>query len=101
MANLVVSEESLIPLLGVSDANPTPLVGSGPVDLLELSDSSAEEEGGEKLDERIPGDNLQGTKEGVVDEVENPPASTTNEAGGASYQLEARVAEEDLDRVEN
>ncbi|KAF3554450.1 hypothetical protein F2Q69_00013027 [Brassica cretica] len=43
MANLVVSEESLIPVLGVSDANPTlPLglkeAGSEPVDLLELSD---------------------------------------------------------------
>ncbi|KAG2247813.1 hypothetical protein Bca52824_087441 [Brassica carinata] len=106
MANLVVSEESLIPILGVSDANPTPLsgveeAGSGPFDLLELSDSSAEEEGGEKSDERIPGDNPQGTEEGVVHEVENPPASTTDEAGGASVQLEARVAEEDLDRVEN
>ncbi|KAF3494237.1 hypothetical protein DY000_02052423 [Brassica cretica] len=106
MANLVVSEESLIPILGVSDANPTPLsgveeAGSGPVDLLELSDSSAKEEGGEKSDERIPGDNQQGTEEGLVDEVENPPASTTDEAGGASDQLEARVAEEDLDRVEN
>ncbi|KAF3575259.1 hypothetical protein F2Q69_00058546 [Brassica cretica] len=187
MANLVVSEESLIPILGVSDANPTPLLGSGPVDLLELLDSSAEEEGGEKsdegrsgrrvdagtaaslqtptssqgdhatersneptgrelgessvqehkvvsrversedetallvldpapsmanlvvteeecgekLDERIPEDNPQGTEEGVVDEVENPPASTTDEAGGTSDQLEARVAEEDLDRVEN
>ncbi|KAG2251248.1 hypothetical protein Bca52824_081384 [Brassica carinata] len=106
MANLVVSEESLIPILGVSDANPTPLLGveeagSGPVDLLELSDSSAKEEGGEKSDERIPGDSLQGTEEGVVNEVENPLASTTDEAGGASDQLEARVAEEDLDRVEN
>ncbi|KAF3575260.1 hypothetical protein F2Q69_00058545 [Brassica cretica] len=106
MANLVVSEESLIPILGVSDANPTPLLGveeagSGPVDLLELSDSSAEEEGGEKSDERIPGDSPQGTEEGVVDEVENPPTSTMDEAGGASDQLEARVAEEDLDCVEN
>ncbi|KAF3525214.1 hypothetical protein F2Q69_00045941 [Brassica cretica] len=101
MANLVISEESLIPILGVSDANPTPLLGSGPVDLLELSDSSAEEEGGEKSDEQIPWDNPQGTEEGVVDEVENPPASTTDEAGGALDQLEARVAEEDLDCVEN
>ncbi|KAF3494238.1 hypothetical protein DY000_02052422 [Brassica cretica] len=106
MANLVVSEESLIPILGVIDANPTLLLGveeagSGPVDLLELSDSSAEEEGGEKSDDRIPGDNPHGTEEGGVDEVENPPASTTNEAGGASDQLEPRVAAEDLDRVEN
>ncbi|KAF3529738.1 hypothetical protein DY000_02041225 [Brassica cretica] len=89
MANLVVSEESLIPILGVSDANLTPPLGveeagSEPVDLLELSDSSAEEEGGEKSDEQVPGDNPQGTEEGVVDEVENPPASTTDEAGGAS-----------------
>ncbi|KAG2288571.1 hypothetical protein Bca52824_048175 [Brassica carinata] len=43
MANLVVSEELLIPVLRVSDANPTlPLgleeAGSEPVDLLELSD---------------------------------------------------------------
>ncbi|KAF2620123.1 hypothetical protein F2Q68_00038861 [Brassica cretica] len=102
----VESEESLIPILGVIDANPTLLLGveeagSGPVDLLELSDSSAEEEGGEKSDDRIPGDNPHGTEEGGVDEVENPPASTTNEAGGASDQLEPRVAAEDLDRVEN
>ena len=106
MANLVVSEESLIPIIGVSDANPTPLLGveeagSGPVDLLELSDSSAGEEGGEKSDDRIPEDNPHGTEEGVVDEVENLPASTTDEAGGASDQLEAQVAAEDLDRVEN
>ncbi|KAG2266929.1 hypothetical protein Bca52824_074008 [Brassica carinata] len=99
MANLVVSEESLIPILGVSDANPTPLLGSGPVDLLELSDSSAEEEGGEKSDEQIPWDNPQGTEEGVVDEVENPPADSG--PSWASDQLEARVAEEDLDCVEN
>ncbi|KAF3517572.1 hypothetical protein DY000_02058477 [Brassica cretica] len=89
-----------------SDVNPTPPLGveeagSEPVDLLELSDSSAEEEGGEKSDERVPGDNPQGKEEGVVDEVENPPASTTDEAGGASDQLEARVIEEDLDRAEN
>ncbi|KAF3601894.1 hypothetical protein F2Q69_00036651 [Brassica cretica] len=106
MANLVVSEESLIPILGVSDANPTPPLGveeagSEPVDLLELSDSSAEEEGREKSDERVPGDNPQGTEEGVIDEVENPPASTTDEAGGASDQLEARDVEEDPDRAEN
>ncbi|KAL0689928.1 hypothetical protein Bca4012_089606 [Brassica carinata] len=92
MANLIVSEESLIPILGVSDANPTPPLGleeagSEPIDLLELSDSSAKEEGGEKSDERVPGDNPQGTEEGVVGEVENPPASTTDEAGGASDQL--------------
>ncbi|KAF2580021.1 hypothetical protein F2Q68_00005048 [Brassica cretica] len=96
MANLVVSEESLIPILGVSDANPTtPLglkeAGSEPVDQLELSYSSAEEEGGEKSDERVPGDNPQGTEEGLVDEVENPPASATDEAGGASDQLKARA----------
>ncbi|KAF2607413.1 hypothetical protein F2Q68_00042988 [Brassica cretica] len=89
-----------------SDVNPTPPLGaeeagSEPVDLLKLSDSSAEEEGGEKSDERVPGDNPQGKEEGVVDEVENPPASTTDEAGGASDQLEARVIEEDLDRAEN
>ncbi|KAF2567481.1 hypothetical protein F2Q68_00025453 [Brassica cretica] len=106
MANLVVGEESLIPVLGVSDANPTPPLGleeagSEPVDLLELSDSSAEEEGGEKLNERVPGDNPQGTEEGVVNEVEDSPASATDEAGGASDQLEARVVEEDPDRAED
>ncbi|KAF3601666.1 hypothetical protein F2Q69_00036649 [Brassica cretica] len=106
MANLVVIEESLIPILRVSDANPSPPLGleeAGlePVDLLELSDSSAEEEGGEKSDERVPGDNPQGTEEGVVDEVENLSASTTDEAGGASDQLQARVVEEDPDRAEN
>ncbi|KAL0660691.1 hypothetical protein Bca4012_097528 [Brassica carinata] len=106
IANLVVSEESLIPILGVSDVNLAPPLGveeagSEPVDLLEISDSSAEEEGGEKSDERVPGDNPQGKEEGVVDEVENPPASTTDEAGGASDQLEARVVEEDPDRAEN
>ncbi|KAG5393531.1 hypothetical protein IGI04_023494 [Brassica rapa subsp. trilocularis] len=46
MANLVMSEESLVLILGVRDTNPTlPLgveeTGSEPVDLLELSDSSA------------------------------------------------------------
>ncbi|KAF2620126.1 hypothetical protein F2Q68_00038862 [Brassica cretica] len=66
MANLVVSEESLIPILGPK--------------------------------KRVVKNR---TKEGVVDEVENLPASTTDEAGGASDQLEARVAEEDLDCVEN
>ncbi|KAF3558286.1 hypothetical protein F2Q69_00013261 [Brassica cretica] len=91
MVNLVVNEESLIPVLGVSDANPTrPLgleeAGSEPVDLLELSDSSAQEGGGEKLDGRVARDNPQRTEEGVVDEVEDPPASATNEAGGASDQ---------------
>ncbi|KAF3506724.1 hypothetical protein F2Q69_00005739 [Brassica cretica] len=96
MANLVVSEESLIPILGVSDANPTTALGlkeagSEPVDQLELSYSSAEEEGGEKSDERVPGDNPQGTEEGLVDEVENPPASATDEAGGTSDQLKARA----------
>ncbi|KAF3558283.1 hypothetical protein F2Q69_00013264 [Brassica cretica] len=106
MANLVVGEESLIPVLRVSDANTTPPLGleeagSEPVDILELSDSSAEEEGGEKLNERVPGDNPQGTEEGVVDEVEDSPASATDEAGGALDQLEARVVEEDPDRAED
>ena len=101
-----MSEESLIPILGVSDANPTPPLGlkeagSEPVDQLELSYSSAEEEGGEKSDERVRGDNPQGTEEGLVDEVENPPASETDKAGGALDQLKARVIEEDPDRAED
>uniref|UniRef100_M4F5L3 DUF1204 domain-containing protein n=1 Tax=Brassica campestris TaxID=3711 RepID=M4F5L3_BRACM len=80
MANLVMSKESLVLILEVRDANPTlPLgveeTGSEPVDLLELSDSSAEEEDGEKSDQRVPGNNPQGTEEGV----ENPPALTTDE----------------------
>ncbi|KAF2602118.1 hypothetical protein F2Q70_00025932 [Brassica cretica] len=106
MANLVVGEEWLIPVLRVSDANPTPPLGlekagSEPVDLLELSDSSAEEEEGKKSDERVPRDNPQETEEGVVDEVEDPLASATYEAGGTSDQLEARVVEEDPDRAED
>ncbi|KAF2556097.1 hypothetical protein F2Q68_00016289 [Brassica cretica] len=69
-----MGEESSIPILGVSDASPTPPLeadeeGSNPVDLLELSDSPAEEEGGEKSGERVPGNNSQGTEERVVDEV--------------------------------
>ena len=101
-----MGEESSIPIPGVSDASPTPPLeadgeGSNPVDLLELSDSSAEEEGGEKSDERVPGNNSQGTEERVVDEVENPPTLTTDGTRGASDQLGARVVEEDHDRTED
>ncbi|KAF2589794.1 hypothetical protein F2Q70_00038548 [Brassica cretica] len=74
--------------------------GGGIVDS-DTRDSSTEEEGGEKSDEGVPGNNSQGTEERMVDEFENPPALTTDGTGGASHQLGARVVEEDPDRAED
>ncbi|KAF2531099.1 hypothetical protein F2Q70_00029118 [Brassica cretica] len=119
--NLVVNEEPSTPTLGASDATLTlPLgedgAGSNPVDLLELSDSSAEEDdgeksGGEKSDEQVPDSNPQGTKgnfgessakeQGNVDEVENPSGPMIDGTGSASDQLGAQVVGEDFDHAED
>ncbi|KAF3529985.1 hypothetical protein DY000_02038582 [Brassica cretica] len=97
----------LIPTLGASGVTPTPTLGVEgtevePVNLLELSDSSTEEVGGEKQDEiePVPVGNPQG-EERAVDEAENPPVLPTDETGGASDQLEAQVIEEGPDRIED
>ncbi|KAF2564487.1 hypothetical protein F2Q70_00018597 [Brassica cretica] len=96
----------------IDDENPTlPLgedgIGLDPEDLVELSDSSAEEDGGYKSNEQVPASNPQGTEEdleessakeqGNVDGVENPPDSTTDGIGGASDPLAAQVIGGDLD----
>ncbi|XP_013668902.1 meiosis-specific protein ASY2-like [Brassica napus] len=120
-AGLVVNEEPSSPTLGISDATLTlPLgedgAGSNPVDLLELSDSSAEEDvgeksGGENSDEQVPDSNPQGTEGDLVessaneqgngDEVEDPSDPTIDGIGGASDQLGAQVVVEDFDRAED
>ena len=117
----MVNEEPSRPTLGISDATLTlPLgedgAGSNPVDLLELSDSSAEEDvgeksGGENSDEQVPDSNPQGTEgdlvessaneQGNVDEVEDPSDPTIDGTGGASDQLGAQVVVEDFDRAED
>ena len=120
-SNLVVNEEPSTPMLGASDATLTlPLgedgAGSNPVDLPELSDSSAEEDsgeksGGEKSNEQVPDSNPQGTvgnfgessvkEQGNVDEVENPSDLMIDETGSASDQLGAQVVGEDFDCAED
>ncbi|KAG2248198.1 hypothetical protein Bca52824_087826 [Brassica carinata] len=120
-SNLVVNEEPSTPTLGARDATLTlPLgedgAGSNPVDLLELSDSSAgeddgEKSGGEKSDEQVPDSNPQGTEgnfgessakeQGNVDEVENPSDPMIDGTGSASDQLGAQVVGEDFDRAED
>ncbi|KAF3520886.1 hypothetical protein DY000_02059022 [Brassica cretica] len=114
--NLVVREEPSTPTLGVSYEHSTlPLgedgTGLDPEDLVELSDSSAEEDGGDKSNEQVPASNPQGAEEDLeessakeqdnVDGVENPPDSTTDGTGGASDPLGAQVIGGDLDRAED
>ena len=82
-----------------------------PEDLVELSASSAEEDGRDKSNEQVPASNPQGAEEdleessakeqGNVDGVENPPDSTTDGTGGASDPLGAQVIGGDLDRAED
>jgi len=100
LAGLVVNEGPVIPTLRASGVTPTPTLGVEetevePVNLLDLSDFSTEEVGGEKLDEIEPVlvGNPQG-EERAVDEAENPPVLPTDETRGASDQLEAQVIEE-------
>ncbi|KAF2606682.1 hypothetical protein F2Q68_00043399 [Brassica cretica] len=100
----------------IDDENPTlPLgedgIGLDPEDLVELSDSSAEEDGGDKSNEQVPASNPQGTEEdleessakeqGNVDGVENPPDSTKDGIRGASDPLAAQVIGGDLDCAED
>ncbi|KAL0649718.1 hypothetical protein Bca4012_092409 [Brassica carinata] len=115
-SNLVVNEELSTPTLGVSDATLALLPGEGGAgsnlgDLIELSDSSAEEDGGEKSDEQVPESNPQGTEgtfggssskeQGNVDEVENPSDPIIDGTGSASDQFGAQVVREDFDRAED
>ena len=82
-----------------------------PEDLVELSDSSAEEDGRDKSNEQVPASNPQGAEEdleessakeqGNVDGVENPPDSTTDGTGGASDPLGVQVIGRVLDRAED
>ena len=79
--------------------------------LVTLSDSLAEEDGGDKSNEQVPASNQQGTEEdleessakeqGNVDGVENPPDSTTDGTGGASDPLVVQVIRGVLDRAED
>ncbi|KAG2288512.1 hypothetical protein Bca52824_048116 [Brassica carinata] len=72
--SLVVNEDPLVPVLGTSVETETELVN-----LLPLSDSSTEEEGGEQLEETESG--LVGNpqnEEGAVDGTDNLPAQPTD-----------------------
>ena len=120
-SNLVVNEELSTPTLGVNDATLTLPPGEGGagsnlVDLLELSDSSAEEDGGEKSGGEKPDEQVRESKpqrtegnfggssskeQGNVDEVENPSDPITDGTGSASDQFGARVVGEDFDRAED
>ncbi|KAF3527852.1 hypothetical protein DY000_02039450 [Brassica cretica] len=101
--NLTVREESSGPTLGVGDEDPT-------LPLVELSDSSAEEDGGDESNELVRASNPLGTEEdlgessakeqGNVDKVENPPDSTADRTEDASDPLGAQVTGEDLDHAE-
>ena len=106
-ASLVVNEDPLVPVLGTSVAVPTSDLGvdetgTEPVNLLELSDSSTEEESGEQLDETesVLAGNPQ-REEGAVDEADNPPVLPADGTGEASDQLDAQVVEGGSDRVED
>ena len=95
--SLVVNEDPLVPVLGTSVETETE-----PVNLLELSDSSTEEEGGEQLEETESG--LVGNpqnEEGAVDGTDNLPVLPADVTGEASDRLTAQVVEGDSDRVED
>ncbi|KAG2288358.1 hypothetical protein Bca52824_047962 [Brassica carinata] len=95
--SLVVNEDPLVPVLGTSVETETE-----PVNLLELSDSSNEEEGGEQLEETESG--LVGNpqnEEGAVDGTDNLPVLPADMTGEASDRLTAQVVEGGFDRVED
>ncbi|KAF3538696.1 hypothetical protein F2Q69_00020285 [Brassica cretica] len=95
--SLVVNEDPLVPVLRTSVETETE-----PVNLLELSDSSTEEEGGEQLEETESG--LVGNpqnEEGAVDGTDNLPVLPTDVTGEASDRLTAQVIEGGSDRVED
>ncbi|KAL0668001.1 hypothetical protein Bca4012_030705 [Brassica carinata] len=95
--NLVVNEDPLVPVLGTSVETETE-----PVNLLELSDSSTKEEGGEQLEETESG--LVGNpqnEEGAVDGTDNLPVLPADMTGEASDRLTAQVVEGGSDRVED
>ncbi|XP_013627840.1 PREDICTED: uncharacterized protein LOC106334013 [Brassica oleracea var. oleracea] len=101
--NLTVREESSVSTLGVGDEDPT-------LPLVELSDSSAEEDGGDESNELVRASNPLGTEEdlgessakeqGNVDKVENPPDSTADRTEDASDPLGAQVTGEEFDHAE-
>jgi len=95
--SLVVNEDPLVPVLGTSVETETE-----PVNLLELSDSSTEEEGGEQLEETESG--LVGNpqnEEGAVDGTDNLPVLPADASGEASDRLTAQVGEGGSDCVED
>ncbi|KAG2282342.1 hypothetical protein Bca52824_053562 [Brassica carinata] len=115
VVNLAVGEEAPTPTLGASNEDPTLPRGEGRTgsdsdDLFELSDSSAEEGGGDKSNEQVPESNLLGTEEdlgessakeqGNIDGVENPSDSTTDRTEDVS-PLGAQVVGEGLDHVKD
>ncbi|KAG2291367.1 hypothetical protein Bca52824_038036 [Brassica carinata] len=80
----------------------TSVDGDEPVNLLELSDSSTEEEGDEQLEETESG--LVGNpqnEEGAVDGTDNLPILPADVTGEASVRLTAQVVEGGSDRVED
>ncbi|KAG5397285.1 hypothetical protein IGI04_019099 [Brassica rapa subsp. trilocularis] len=105
--SLVVNEDPLVPVLGTgvvvltSDLG-VDETGTEPVNLLELSDSSTEEEGGEQLEETESGfvGNPQ-NEEGAVDGTDSLPVLPANVTREASDQLAAQVVEGGSDRVED
>ena len=115
VVNLAVGEEAPTPTLGASNEDPTLPRGEGRTgsdsdDLFKLSDSSAEEGGGDKSNEQVPESNLLGTEEdlgessakeqGNIDGVENPSDSTTDRTEDVS-PLGAQVVGEGLDHVKD
>ncbi|WZY93399.1 hypothetical protein YC2023_065728 [Brassica napus] len=105
--SLVVNEDPLVPVLGTgvvvltSDLG-VDETGTEPVNLLELSDSSTEEEGGEQLEETESGfvGNPQ-NEEGAVDGTDSLPVLPADVTREASDQLAAQVVEGGSDRVED
>ncbi|KAG2282960.1 hypothetical protein Bca52824_054180 [Brassica carinata] len=89
--SLVANEDPLVPVVETE---------TEPVNLLELSDSSTEEEGGEQLEKTESG--LVGdpqNEEGAVDGNDNLPVQPADVIGEASDQLTAQVVEGGSDHV--
>ncbi|KAG2265941.1 hypothetical protein Bca52824_073020 [Brassica carinata] len=95
--SLVVNEDPLVPVLGINVETETE-----PVNLLELSDSSTEEEGDTQLENTESG--LVGSpqnEEGAVDKTDNLSVLPADATGEASDRLTAQVVEGGSDRVED
>ncbi|KAF3515216.1 hypothetical protein F2Q69_00009075 [Brassica cretica] len=91
--SLVANEDPLVPVVETE---------TGPVNLLEFSDSSTEEEGGEQLEKTESG--LVGdpqNEEGAVDGTDNLPVLLADVIGEASDQLTAHVDKGGSDHVKD